>query len=289
MNNKKAFIFSGFGSQEPKMGKDLFGQFPSLVGAADEILGYSVEDLCLDMPRNLEKISMIQYTCPALYVVTALGYLKRIEEGMEPDFIAGHSLGENVALFAAGAYDFETGLKIANLAGQAMSRVSGGGVAIVIGLEEEKIRRVLEKNFNTIEIVNFNAPKQYVIAGLKGEMDEVKPLLINAGQGVIYGRWHHLSQPIHSEFMRQAAVELERSIGELDPQLCDPEIPVVSCITAELYTGKNLRGNMLNLLTCPVRWTDTVRYLLGEGVAEFESIGPGKALARTIEEIKESI
>ena len=110
------------------MGADCFELFPELVDQADDILGYSIVDLCVDdADANIDKT---QYTQPALYTVNALMYLQRLQEGSEspPDFAAGHSLGEYNALFAAGAFDFATGLKLVQRRGQIMSRVEGGGI-----------------------------------------------------------------------------------------------------------------------------------------------------------------
>ena len=132
-----AYVFPGQGSQVVGMGKDLFDEFKEYVDAADEILGYSIKELCLEDPNGV--LGLTQYTQPALYVVNALTYLKEVKTtGVKPDFVAGHSLGEYDALFAAGVFDFATGLKLVQKRGELMSQAKGGGMAAVLGLKEEE-------------------------------------------------------------------------------------------------------------------------------------------------------
>ena len=129
-----AYVFPGQGSQVVGMGKDLFDEFKEYVDAADEILGYSIKELCLEDPNGV--LGLTQYTQPALYVVNALTYLKEVKTtGVKPDFVAGHSLGEYDALFAAGVFDFATGLKLVQKRGELMSQAKGGGMAAVLGLK----------------------------------------------------------------------------------------------------------------------------------------------------------
>ena len=146
-----AYLFPGQGSQKKGMGLSLFEHYPELVKEADAILGYSIEDLCLNDPDDLLK--QTQYTQPALYVVNALSYLERIkEDGKEPDYVAGHSLGEYDALFAAGVFDFATGLKLAKRRGELMAEARNGGMAAVIGMKENEIRKVIEVNYNRLTL-----------------------------------------------------------------------------------------------------------------------------------------
>src|SRR5262245_20551761 len=121
------FVFPGQGSQFKGMGQGLFGSFKDLTAATDAILGYSIEELCLEDPES--KLNQTQYTQPALYVVNAFSYLHKIgQTGRTPDFLAGHSLGEYSALFASGAVDFETGLKLVQKRGRLMSEAGAGAM-----------------------------------------------------------------------------------------------------------------------------------------------------------------
>src|SRR5437764_7507813 len=118
------FLFPGQGSQRRGMGNPLFDEFKEVTARADEVLGYSIKELCLQDPH--QQLSQTQFTQPALYVVNALSYLKKMKEtGQAPDYVAGHSLGEYSALFAAGAFDFETGLRLVKKRGELMSQAIG--------------------------------------------------------------------------------------------------------------------------------------------------------------------
>ncbi len=168
------FIFPGQGSQVKGMGGNLFNEFRELTAQADDILGYSIKELCMEDPNST--LGQTQYTQPALFVVSALSYLKRIKEtGRKPDFVAGHSLGEYNALFAAGAFDFETGLKLVKKRGELMSLATGGSMAVVLGITEENIVEVLEQNgLYSIDIANVNSPYQVAISGLKEDIDKAR-------------------------------------------------------------------------------------------------------------------
>ena len=134
------YVFPGQGSQNKGMGGTLFDDFSELTVQADAILGYSIKRLCLEDPQI--KLSLTQYTQPALYIVNAFSYLKRLREiGKKPNFVAGHSLGEYSALFAAEVFDFPTGLQLVKKRGELMSRASGGAMAAILGLDEEQIIR----------------------------------------------------------------------------------------------------------------------------------------------------
>ena len=131
MRNKTmtTFVFPGQGSQKKGMGTGLFERFAQLTAKANEILGYSVAELCLKDPQS--QLTQTQFTQPALFVVDALSYLNLVEEKRQrPDYVAGHSLGEYNALFAAGAFDFETGLRLVKRRGELMSRISGAASSL---------------------------------------------------------------------------------------------------------------------------------------------------------------
>jgi trans-AT polyketide synthase/acyltransferase/oxidoreductase domain-containing protein len=176
-----AYVFPGQGSQQKGMGGELFDEFKELTSKADEILGYSIKELCLEDPQG--NLGQTQYTQPALYVVNALTYYKKIKDtGIKPDYVAGHSLAEYNALLAAEVFDFETGLKIVKKRGELMSKASGGGMAAVIGMSEEKIREVLKENgLESIDMANYNTPSQIAISGPKDDIIRAQPFFEAAG------------------------------------------------------------------------------------------------------------
>ncbi len=159
------YLFPGQGSQKLGMGKELFGKYPQFMKQADGILGYSIEELCLNGTQ--EQLNQTQYTQPALYTVEALSYLSRCEiTGEKPDYIAGHSLGEFAALFAANVYDFDEGLYLVAKRGELMAQATGGGMAAVIGLTLSQVTDVIARNrLKEIEIANLNSETQIIIAG----------------------------------------------------------------------------------------------------------------------------
>src|SRR4051812_7983533 len=138
----KAYVFPGQGSQSKGMGRDLFDRYPKVVDEASAVLGYSVRELCLDDPG--QQLSLTQYTQPTLFTVNYLHWLRKSETDGLPDVMAGHSLGEYVALCCAGAFDFRTGLQLVAKRGSLMGAASGGAMIAVIGLSTARVRQVLE-------------------------------------------------------------------------------------------------------------------------------------------------
>ena len=136
----KAYVFPGQGSQKKGMGEDLFDEFADITKKADEILGYSIKDLCLNNPD--QNLNQTQYTQPAMYVVNAMTYLKKKQDSKDfPDYVAGHSLGEYNALHAAGVFSFENGLKLVKKRGELMSKAKKGGMAAILNTPQENTAR----------------------------------------------------------------------------------------------------------------------------------------------------
>ncbi len=277
------FVFPGQGSQSKGMGGELFDEFKDLTTKADEILGYSIKELCLEDP--LENLNQTQYTQPALYIVNALSYIKRINEtGKKPDFVMGHSLGEYNALFAAGAFDFETGLKLVKKRGELMAQADGGGMAAVIGISEEKVADVIkENNLSTIDIANYNSPYQIVISGPKADIDNAKAIFESVKDVHMYVILK-TSGAFHSRCMEAAKREFEIFLQDFN--LSKLSIPVISNIHARPYKQNSIKNNIAEQITSAVKWTESVRYLMGIGEMEFVELGHGKVLAGLIHRIK---
>lgn len=280
--SKVTFAFPGQGAQKRGMlTEEMAKAFPDLIRAADDILGYSLLTLCgPDGGRNLDRT---EFTQPALFVVNALSYLQRLRQtGREPDFAIGHSLGEYNALFAAGAFDFETGLRLVQRRGQTMSRVTGGAMAVVIGLPVETISRLIDENGLAIDLANLNAPLQTTLAGLRAEIERARPIFDGAG-----GRWIMLnvSGPFHSRHMTAAAEEYRAFLSGFP--LCEPRFPVISNVTAAPHAQARMADDLARHLTEPVRWCDGIRHLLQAGCGVFEEIGPAKILSPLIRDIRQ--
>lgn len=277
------FVFPGQGSQKKGMGKELFDQFGELIVQADKVLGYSIKELCLENPEN--QLSNTKYTQPALYVVNALSYFERIKRLKKlPDYVAGHSLGEYNALLAAEIFDFETGLKIVKKRGELMSRIKNGSMAAVIGLKEKLVNKILhgkELADKKIDIANYNSPTQIVISGLKKDIVLAKEVFKDT-KATFFPL--PVSAAFHSRYMQSAQDEFKEFLNGFD--LKKLTIPVISNIKALPYIHSKIKENLTKHFTNPVKWTDSVRYLMAQGELNFEEIGPGKVLTKFIEQIK---
>jgi malonyl CoA-acyl carrier protein transacylase len=276
-----AYMFPGQGSQIRGMGENCFSKFPDLTQKADSILGYSIEDLCLNDPQK--ELNQTQFTQPALYVVNALSYRSKIQEaGKKPDFVVGHSLGEYNALEASGAITFEDGLKLVQKRGILMSQAAPGGMAAIIGATGEQVEKLLKKyDFDTIDVASFNSPEQIVISGLKEDIVKASHIFQEAGtQYVIL----NTSGAFHSRYMESSKVKFEKFIkGQTFNKL---QIPVISNVTALPYVQSEIAENLAKQITHSIKWNESIRYLLAQGNVEFEEMGVGTVLTKLITYIK---
>jgi trans-AT polyketide synthase/acyltransferase/oxidoreductase domain-containing protein len=276
-----SYLFPGQGSQKKRMGGALFDEFDDVTEKADNILGYSIKELCLSDPKR--QLSQTQYTQPALFVVNALWFLKMCEQDERaPDFVAGHSLGEYNALLAAGGIDFETGLKLVKKRGELMGKAVGGGMAAVIGLDEGSVEKLLQANdLHSIDIANYNTPSQIVISGPKQDIERAQSIFESAG-----GRYIPLnvSAAFHSRYMQQARDEFESFLSGFE--FSELKILLISNVHAKPYNNKDIVVNLADQLRMPVRWTESIRYLLGQGDMHFEEIGHGAVLTNMVNKIQ---
>jgi malonyl CoA-acyl carrier protein transacylase len=278
-----ACIFPGQGSQSKGMGLELFETFKDWTEEADRILGYSIRELCASDPRG--ELGQTAFTQPALFVVNAMTYRARQTRGAEPPaFVAGHSLGEFNALLAAEVFDFATGLSLVRDRGALMSRVRGGGMAAVVGLEPAKIETVLAASDagRRLDPANFNSFDQTVLAGPKDDLAVVKPDFEAAGARAYIPL--NVSAPFHSRYMRDAAVEYAGTLA--DAKLASPKIPVIANVSAAPYDPAVVRETLGRQIDHSVRWLDSMLYLLDHGVTAFEETGPGTVLAKLAAQIR---
>lgn len=284
-DNKRmvTYVFPGQGAQTKGMGDGLFDEFKELTLEADNVLGYSIKELCLEDPN--QTLGMTQYTQPALYVVNALSYLQKVNNiGEKPDFVAGHSLGEYDGLFAAGAFDFATGLKLVQKRGELMSHAVGGGMAAVIGLTADQVADTLVSNgLENIDIANYNSPTQIVISGKRADIENAQPIFERV-KGVKMYVILKTSGAFHSRYMEQARKEYEGFINNF--QFSELMLPVISNFTARPYRQSEIKQNLIQQINHPVKWTESIRYLMGLGEMDFEEIGPGKVLTGLTRRIK---
>jgi trans-AT polyketide synthase/acyltransferase/oxidoreductase domain-containing protein len=278
----RIYLFPGQGSQKVGMGEGLFSRFPAQVAEADAVLGYSVAELCLRDPAN--QLNLTTFTQPALFVVNALFFLDRlVQTGELPQIVAGHSLGEYNALFAAGVFDFRTGLSLVRERARVMGRESGGAMAAVIGLTEKQIRQVLtDASLLGIDIANLNSPGQTVISGPESEIIAAQSWLEKAG-AQLYRRLS-VSAAFHSRYMARAEQEFRRFLQPIT--FTEPKIPVLSNVTARPHASSDLASNLASQLTHPVRWTESIQWLLQGGDPHFVEVGPGNVLTGLLRRIR---
>ncbi len=266
----KTYLFPGQGSQKKGMGGSLFDEFRDMTDTADAVLGYSIKRLCTDDPDGL--LGQTLYSQPAIFTVNALNFRKTVQSDGMPDFFAGHSLGEYSALCAAGAFDFETGLRLVKKRGEIMSRAKGGGMAAVIGLDEERVKRVIEdENLTALDIANYNSPSQIVISGPADDIRNAEARFMHAGAR-LYSVLA-VSGAFHSRYMKESAAEFAayvRTVG-----FGEIRVPVISNVYARPYVQSDIAATLGLQIDHPVKWNESIRYLMGKGALDFKEIGGG--------------
>ncbi|MET7501155.1 ACP S-malonyltransferase [Streptomyces microflavus] len=279
----RCYVFPGQGTQKKGMGRNLFGRFPDLPRRADRVLGYPIEELCLENPER--RLSETVYAQPAIYVVNALHWSAAQEDLPPADFFAGHSLGEYSALFAAGAFDFETGLTLVQRRAELMGQVSGGAMAAVIGVSEQIVEETLKQHDATgVVIANYNAPEQFVLSGSHEELARIKSVFekVEGVRGFVPVR---VSGPFHAPAMAPAAARFRTLLASVD--LGELRTPVISNVTGRPFgpDAQEVRALLAEQIAKPVRWTDCIKYLRDAGVSAFTELGESKVLTSLIDRI----
>lgn len=271
----KVCMFPGQGSQITGMGKELFGNYSEIIEETDKILGYSIEELCID-PLKTEILNQTQYTQPALYVINSLSYLEYLKRSDPPEYLIGHSLGEYNALFAAGAIDYKTGLRLVQKRGELMGKISNGAMAAVIGIELQTVKKILKDyHLDRIDIANINSYTQIIIAGPAEDLFVSKKFFTSNGARFMPLK---VSGAFHSRYMKEITFEFKEILQNTMFKCLS--IPVISNFTAREYLKDQIEINLLQQISSPVRWTETIEYLVNKGVTEYVQIGPGTVLTK---------
>jgi malonyl CoA-acyl carrier protein transacylase len=276
----RAFMFPGQGAQSRGMGGPLFDEFKEITRQADRILGYSIKELCLENPRG--ELNRTQFTQPALYVVNALSYMKKLREWGTPEYLAGHSLGELNALLAAECFDFETGLELVRKRGELMSRAGEGAMAAILNASREELATLLRDNgLSNVDFANFNTPSQIVLSGAMEEIRKVETLM----KGNMIYHPLNTSGAFHSRFMAPAAEEFRAYLESFT--FADPKIPVIANVTARPYESGAVGENLAKQISSTVRWSESIQYLLQLGTIEIEEVGNGDVLTKLLRTIRQ--
>lgn len=279
----KAYVFPGQGAQFVGMGKDLYEsneQARELFEKANEILGFRITDIMFE--GTAEDLKQTKVTQPAVFLHSVIS---AIVLGVEPEMVAGHSLGEFSALVVAKALSFEDGLRLVAARAMAMQKaceMNPSVMAAVLGLPDEKVEEVCAQIDGVVVPANYNCPGQLVISGANEAIDAACEKMKEAGAK------RALKLPVggafHSPLMEPARVELEAAIRATTYH--KPVCPVYQNIDAKPYTDpEELKRNSIAQLTGPVRWTQTVQNMVADGATSFRELGPGTVLQGLIKKI----
>jgi [acyl-carrier-protein] S-malonyltransferase len=290
-----AYLFPGQGSQYVGMGHDLHATFTearAVFDQADHILGIDLSRLCFDGPG--ESLNDTLNTQPAI-LTTSIAALRALQEYSieNPAYVAGHSMGEFSAVVAAGALPFEEGLRLVRERGRLMQQAgqrNPGGMAAVLGLAREQVVAICtaarEESGEYVGIANDNCPGQLVISGATDALEQAMELA--QAQGARRVIRLAVSIAAHSPLMAEAAAEFRHLLDTMPLQ--EPAIPIVLNATARPLTNPEaIRGALGRQLTSPVRWADSIRWMIDNRVTRFTEVGPKEVLTGLLRRIDRTV
>ena len=287
-NRMTAFVFPGQGAQFSGMGKDLYDAYPearTMMLRANDILGFSLTDVMFE--GTDEELRQTRVTQPAIFLHSIVA--GRLMTTLRPNMVAGHSLGEFSALVAAEAISWEDGLRLVSQRAQAMQEaceLQPGAMAAVLALADEKVVEVCENIDDTVVAANFNCPGQVVISGSVSGVEMACKALKEAGAK------RALKLPVggafHSPLMQPAAERLQQAI--MQTTFRTPACAVYQNVSAKAETDpKLIQKQVLEQLTAPVRWTQSVQQMIVDGATHFYEFGPGDVLKGLIRKINPDV
>ena len=285
----KAYIFPGQGAQFVGMGQDLYDTYSEakeLFESANDVLGFSITDIMFS--GTADDLKQTKVTQPAIFLHSVI-LARMLKESFQPDMVAGHSLGEFSALVAAGALNFEDGLRLVSRRAMAMQKaceIKPSTMAAVLGLDDAVVEQVCEQTEGVVVPANYNCPGQLVISG---EIDAINLACESLKDA---GARRALVLPVggafHSPVMEPAREELAAAIDSTEFKV--PVCPVYQNVSTVAETEPDLiKKNLIAQLTAPVKWTQSVQQMVADGATEFIEVGPGKVLQGLVRKIASGV
>jgi [acyl-carrier-protein] S-malonyltransferase len=290
---KVAFIFPGQASQKPGMGKDLAEKFPvarAVFDEADRVLGFSISQICFE--GSEEDLKQTVNAQPAILTVSIAAFrVLQADQGIAPDLVAGHSLGEYSALVAGGALEFAEAVKLVRMRGAFMQEAvpaGEGAMAAILGLSPATVGDICKRaaDGQIVSAANLNSPEQTVISGNAEAVKRAVELASQNGakRAVVLA----VSAPFHCALMEPAQARMEPALRAA--AFHDLRVPVVTNADAEVTSsGAEARDAAIRAITLPVLWEDSVRELVEQGVKTFVEVGPGRVLSGLLRQIDRSV
>lgn len=286
---KRAFLFAGQGAQYLGMARDLYEQYDVVKATfeeASQVLGYDVRAL---IDQDEEKLNQTRYTQPAILTTSLAIYRLLAEKGIQPDMVAGLSLGEYSALVAAGALDFKTAVALVAKRGTFMEEAAPAGSGKMVAVLNADVTLIEEacqtaSQLGVVSPANYNTPGQIVIGGDVAAVDKAVGLLKEAGVKRLIPL--NVSGPFHTALLKPASEQLARVLAETE--FADFQLPLVGNTEADIMEAGRIKELLTRQVMEPVRFYDSIAKMQEAGVTEFIEIGPGKVLSGFMKKIDKS-